>query len=283
MTIGIIGQGFVGNAVYQKFKNYYNVLTYDLQARLCNSTYDEIFYKCDTIFVCLPTPMNNDGSCHLGIVEAELRDMNEKCKFESTESNVVNKTVIIKSTIPPGTTQKWNDQFNKLNIIFNPEFLTEANAVKDYENQTRIILGGPRETTTKLKPLFAKVFPKASIIKTDSTYAEMVKYVTNSFLAMKVSFANEMYEICEGLDIDYDKIIEYACYDERLGKSHWAVPGPDGDFGYGGHCFPKDVKALVTVAEDLNIFPEMLLATDAKNDSVRKNKDWEDMKGRAVI
>ena len=278
MNIGVIGQGFVGNAVYQKFKNYYKVLTYDLQSELCNSTYEKIHQKCDIVFVCLPTPMESDGSCHTGIVEKTLHTINEDCKID-----LLDKTIIIKSTIPPGTTAKWNKLFSKLNIVFNPEFLTEANAVKDYENQNRIILGGPRNATTKLKPIFSKVFPKASIIKTDSTYAEMVKYVTNSFLATKVSFANEMYQICNKLDIDYDKVIEYAQYDERLGKSHWAVPGPDGDLGYGGHCFPKDVKALITLAGELDIFPEVLMATDAKNDTVRKNKDWEKMQGRAVI
>ena len=278
MNIGVIGQGFVGNAVFQKFKNYYKVLTYDLQSELCNSTYEKIHQKCDIVFVCLPTPMESDGSCHTGIVEKTLHTINEDCKMD-----LLDKTVIIKSTIPPGTTAKWNKLFSKLNIVFNPEFLTEANAVKDYENQNRIILGGPRNATTKLKPIFSKVFPKASIIKTDSTYAEMVKYVTNSFLATKVSFANEMYQICNKLNIDYDKVIEYAQYDERLGKSHWAVPGPDGDLGYGGHCFPKDVKALITLAGELDIFPEVLMATDAKNDTVRKNKDWEKMQGRAVI
>jgi UDP-glucose 6-dehydrogenase len=92
-----------------------------------------------------------------------------------------------------------------------------------------------------------------------------------------------MYQICEGLDVDYDKVIEYATYDDRLGKSHWSVPGPDGDFGYGGHCFPKDVQALISVAENLGIFPEMLISTNEKNNDVRKNKDWENMKGRAVI
>ena len=111
----------------------------------------------------------------------------------------------------------------------------------------------------------------------------MVKYVTNAFLATKVSFANEMYEICEKLDIDYDKVIEYVLHDERLGKSHWAVPGPDGDFGYGGHCFPKDVKALIKVAIDNDILPKMLIATDDKNKQVRKNKDWLNMKGRAIV
>ena len=276
--IGIIGQGFVGNAVYQKFKNYYEVLTFDLKAKLCNSTYEEVHRNCHTIFFCLPTPMNKDGSCHLKLVEKQLYELNESCK-----EDYIKKLVIIKSTVPPGTTNKWNKRFKNLDIIFNPEFLTEVNAVQDYENQTRIILGGPRKTTTKLKPIFSKVFPKAAIIKTDSTYAEMVKYVTNTFLATKVSFANEMYQICEGLNVDYDKVVEYALYDERLGKSHWAVPGPDGDFGYGGHCFPKDTKALIRVAESLSIHPTMLISTNTKNDEVRTNKDWENMKGRAVI
>lgn len=272
MKIGIIGQGFVGNAVYQKFKNYYNVLTYDLQAKLCNSSLEEV-YGCDHIFICLPTPMDKDGKCYIGIVEEALAGVNEHSKA---------KTVVIKSTIVPGTTKNWSKQFD-IDIVFNPEFLTEANAVSDYENQSRIILGGPRKATTKLKPIFAKVFPKASIIKTDSTYAEMVKYVTNSFLATKVSFANEMYEICNGLDVDYDKVIEYARYDERLGDSHWAVPGPDGNFGYGGHCFPKDVKALINVAKDLNVHPVILEATDNKNFYVRDDRDWEKMQGRAII
>jgi UDPglucose 6-dehydrogenase len=197
--------------------------------------------------------------------------------------NQEKKIVVVKSTIPPGTTDNWNKEYKWIDIVFSPEFLTEANAVSDFNNQSRIILGGPRPASTKLKPIFAKVFPKAHIIKTNSTYAEMVKYVTNAFLATKVSFANEMYEICEGLDIDYDKIIEYAQHDDRLGKSHWSVPGPDGNFGYGGHCFPKDVKALIEVAKDLNVKPIMLKATDAKNFNTRIDKDWESMKGRAVI
>ena len=111
----------------------------------------------------------------------------------------------------------------------------------------------------------------------------MVKYLTNSFLATKVSFANEMYQICNAVGADYDKVIEYATYDERLGYSHWSVPGPDGDFGYGGHCFPKDVRALIKVAENFEINPEILKSIDSKNNKIRNNKDWEQMKGRAVI
>ena len=274
MNIGIIGQGFVGNAIYQKFKNYYDVKTFDIKAQIhCNSN-EQASLDNEVVFICLPTPMNKNGTCHTDIVEAAVK----RC-FEFGKA----KIVVIKSTVPPGTVAEWNKKFPSLSIVFNPEFLTEANAVDDFNNQTRIILGGPRKGTTKLKTLYSKVFPKATIVKTDSTYAEMVKYVTNSFLATKVSFANEMYEICNKLDVDYDKVIEYACYDDRLGKSHWNVPGPDGDFGYGGHCFPKDVKALIEVATTLNVFPLMLIATDEKNETVRKNKDWKDMKGRAII
>ena len=113
----------------------------------------------------------------------------------------------------------------------------------------------------------------------------MVKYFTNCFLATKVSFANEMYEICNYLKIDYDKVVEYSKYDERIGKSHLDVPGPDGDLGYGGHCFPKDVRALYSVAMELesDIDPIILRAINSKNDKIRKNRDWEKQVGRAVI
>ena len=113
--IGIIGQGFVGNAIYQKFKNYFEVLTFDLDSKLCNSTLEEINENCDIIFVCLPTPMEITGECHLDIVENTLLglDVIEKCK-----------TVVVKSTIPPGTTKKWNKKFKNIQIVFNPEFLT---------------------------------------------------------------------------------------------------------------------------------------------------------------
>ena len=274
MGIGIIGQGFVGNAVYQKLKKSFKVKTYDTKGMIyCNGSEQETLDN-EVVFICLPTPMNEDGSCHTDIVEAAIKRV-----FEFG----VAKIAVIKSTVPPGTCAKWNKQFPSLDIIFNPEFLTEANAVNDFNNQTRIILGGPLAATTKVKTIFSKVFPNASIIKTDSTNAEMVKYVTNSFLATKVSFANEMYQICGKLGIDYDKVIEYVCYDNRLGKSHWNVPGPDGDLGFGGHCFPKDLQALISLAHDLNVPPRILTAVDCKNNDVRKNKDWKKMKGRAII
>ena len=275
--IGIVGQGFVGNAVYQKFKKYYDVVTNDLNENKSTSTLNNLIHICDTIFLCLPTPMKPSGECDVSILEDVLDNINL-----ITDNLETRRTVVIKSTIPPGTTEKFNSIYESLNIVFNPEFLTERNAVSDYENQNRIILGGPRPTTTELKQIFSKVFPKARIIKTNSTYAEMVKYTTNAFLSTKVSFANEIYEICERVGADYDKVVEYATLDERLGESHWGVPGHDGDFGFGGHCFPKDLSALLYVARKQGSIHNVLEATQKTNDEVRKNRDWEQMKGRAV-
>ena len=95
---------------------------------------------------------------------------------------------------------------------------------------------------------------------------------------------NEMKLLCEEIeDIDYETIVFGVGMDSRIGKSHTSVPGPDGDFGFGGHCFPKDINALISVALDNNISPKMLIATNEKNKEVRSNKDWENMKGRAVV
>ncbi len=273
MKIGIIGQGFVGNAIYQKFKNHFNILTYDLDESKCNSSEEEVF-NCKVVFICLPTPMDVDGSCVTTLITSTLAALN-------ADNNP--KTAIIKSTVIPGSVKNWNETYDNLQVVFNPEFLTEANAVQDFENQNRIILGGPRPATTKLKTIFSKVFPNAHIIKTDSTHAEMVKYLTNTFLATKVSFANEMYSLCNQLNIDYDKVVEYATLDDRLGKSHWNVPGPDGDFGFGGHCFPKDLAAILHLSEKLNTMNNVLCAVQETNNNVRRNRDWEQMKGRAII
>ena len=275
--IGIIGQGFVGNAVYQKFKKYYDVHTYDLDESKSNDSKENVIHQ-QYLFLCLPTPMNADGSCNVDIIEKELEHIDLIADNQETV-----KTIIIKSTVPPGTTEKWNEKYESLDIIFNPEFLTEANAVSDYENQDRIILGGVRPATTELKTIFSKVFPKAHIIKTDSTHAEMVKYLTNTFLATKVSFANEIYQLCQVVGTDYDKVIEYATLDDRLGKSHWNVPGHDGDFGFGGHCFPKDLSALLHLSNKFGTINNVLQSTKDTNDEIRKNRDWEQMKGRAVV
>ena len=224
--------------------------------------------------------MNKDGSCHTDIVEEVVSEINE-----ISISSDSKPTIVIKSTVPPGTTDRLHRKYKGVDVIFNPEFLTEANFLEDFKNQSRIILGGIRRGTTKLRQIYSKVFPNVTIVKTGAKHAEMVKYFTNCFLATKVSFANEMKMLCDELDLDYDKVVEYATYDERLGKTHWAVPGPDGDLGFGGHCLPKDLSALINVAVDnsLGLYINVLSGVLETNDKVRKNRDWEDMRGRAVV
>jgi nucleotide sugar dehydrogenase len=278
MKLGVIGQGFVGGSVYEGMKNYFETFTFDLNKNCTESSLFELVEKVDMAFLCLPTPMRKSGECDLSIVKNCLSDIDNIVKSLDKKDFIV----IIKSTIPPGTTEILNKETKNINIVFNPEFLTEANAVEDYKNQNRIIIGGDRPWTSKVKTVFEKAFPKIPIIKTSSTIAEMIKYVTNTFLATKVSFANEMYQICQGLDIDYDKVIEYARYDDRLGNSHWSVPGPDGDYGYGGHCFPKDIAALKFVASNMNVKTTVLNAAIEKNGEVRTDLDWTKQIGRAV-
>ena len=272
MNIGIVGQGFVGKAVFEKFKSFYKLLTYDLNSKLSNSSIYEIKNKCKIIFVCVPTPMNLDGSCDYSIVESVIS------KFSDKKGTII----INKSTTIPGTTDFLNSKYKNIQIVFNPEFLTERNAILDYQNQDRIIIGGPRPATTLVKNIFSKVFPKSKIIKTGSTHAEMIKYFTNCFLATKVSFANEMFQLCEKLELDYDKVVEYSITDKRIGNSHLNVPGHDGDLGFGGHCLPKDLQAILYLTEKLESTNGVLKSVKETNDKIRKNRDWEKMIGRAV-
>ena len=184
-TVGIIGQGFVGGALASAFSNHYKVYTYD-KILTDLSTHKSVFSlsrACELLFVCVPTPMREDGSCDISIVKEVVQ---EACS--TGRQNII----AIKSTIPPNTTKLLQELCQDSQIVFNPEFLLERNAEQDFLNTSRVILGGPRPATTRLKQFYSKVFPNAHVIKTDSTVAEMVKYLTNSFFAVKVSFANEM-------------------------------------------------------------------------------------------
>ena len=280
MNIGIVGQGYVGTAVKEVFSKHYEVDTYDLDKDKCSVDYlEDLVELTNIIFVCVPTPMKKDGSCDTSIVEAIVKDINDMV----VSRNVSDRIVAIKSTIPPGTTNRLNKECHNISVIFNPEFLTEANFIDDFKNQNRIIIGGERPSTTKLRQVYSLVFPNAKIVKTGSITAEMVKYFTNTFLATKVSFANELLMICDGLNIDYDKVVEYSTYDERLGKSHWAVPGPDGKLGFGGSCFPKDINALIHLAGELELCTEVLMGAWNTNLRVRPEEDWKELKGRAVV
>ena len=275
-SIGIVGQGFVGSAIREGLKDSFTIETYDKfsQEKSTCSSLVELCEKTFIVFLCLPTPMKKDGSCDLSILKSVIEEIDSIASGDHI--------LVIKSTVPPGTTSKLNEAYNNIKLVFSPEFLTEANSFEDFKNQNRVIVGGPRPASTIVKNLFRVAFPKIDIIKTGSNTAEMVKYFANCFLATKVSFANEIRQICEQVDIDYDKVVEYSLYDKRIGKTHLSSPGPDGKLGFGGSCFPKDINALIYFATNVGVDPAVLQAVWNKNLEVRPEKDWENLKGRAV-
>ncbi len=278
MKIGILGQGYVGTAVKEIFKKHFpDIKYYDKYfVQKSNVTsLEELASISNFIFLCLPTPMMSTGECDISIIEEELSRLNE---FASRSPI----TVIIKSTIPPGTTESFNQKFSNLSIIFNPEFLTELNFIDDFKNQDRIILGGHKTECKKVKQIYNKVFPKILVINTSAKNAEMVKYLTNTFLATKVSFANEMKNICDSLELDFDEVVKIATLDKRLGMSHWKVPGHDKKLGFGGSCLPKDINAIIYLCNKLDVDVNLLETVWNNNLANRPNKDWEQLKGRAV-
>jgi nucleotide sugar dehydrogenase len=304
-SISIIGQGFVGGSLTTVFaERGFDVYVYDksgkvapgglqttpeiYQGKTITNVYDLVI-GCEQVknfsgiyFVCLPTPMNADGSADLSIVEGVL---------DQLASVPGDRVAVVKSTVPPGSVTNWNKKYSStgLRVIFNPEFLTEANALDDMRNQNRIILGGPRPHINKVKQLFQNAFPKIPIIKTSSTNAECVKYFTNIQLAVRVILSCEFKQTCDaldenGYDVDYDKILEYARYDSRLGNSHMNVPGNDGIPGARGHCFPKDLNAFIDVSKKNNVKPLVMEAAWTKNLELvpPEHRDWEKMVGRAI-
>jgi UDPglucose 6-dehydrogenase len=290
--IGLIGRGFVGEAVLQGMIHAFQVYWHDPYKPRWESfnkehRYDILSHLVNSvdgpIFLCLPTPMKKDGSADISIVEGVVKAINEmeRDRFQDAPAKrgKPEKVLIIKSTVPPGTTDILNSRYEYIYCVFNPEFLTERSAVKDFKNQDRIIIGGPHKAVSIVKQMYQHAYPQVPTTKTSSTIAEMIKYTTNCFLATKVAFANEISQICRRLNIDYDKVIEYATKDQRLGTSHWAVPGHDGHMGFGGKCFCKDINALIALAKTCKVDPKIMQAAFAKNLEVRPERDWEEIPG----
>ena len=176
-------------------------------------------------------------------------------------------------------------KFTKLNIVFNPEFLTERSAKFDFINQSRFILGGRKRNTARVAELYRWRFgDSVPCIESNFETAEMVKYMNNCFFATKVSFMNEMKQVADKTNVDWDLAVEGFVRDGRIGHSHLAVPGPDGKFGFGGSCFPKDVQAMINFGHhNLNLNMNTLKGVWQTNLEVRPEKDWEKLEGRAII
>ena len=195
-----------------------------------------------------------------------------------------NPIVLIRSTILPGTSLKIQNTFPDMRIVFNPEFLTERSANFDFISQTRFVLGGDEKNVTEVSKLYRDRFGSSiAIIETDFQSAELIKYVCNTYFATKVSFLNEMKRISDKVDANWDDVIEGFLRDGRIGSSHSQVPGPDGKFGFGGSCFPKDIQAMISFSKEIGVYTNVLNGAWQTNLEVRPEKDWESLKGRAVV
>ena len=267
--VGVIGNGFVGEAQAFAFSPTTDLRIYDIDKKKSTHTKEEVD-ECDFIFVCVPTPMYKDGSQDTTYIDKV---------FESAVSGPV---YVIKSTILPGTTKSLQDKYTNLSIVFSPEFLTERTAKLDMLTQARIVLGGSSNNVEAVSKLFEQRFMNKHIIKTDSTTAELIKYMNNTFFATKVSMLNEFKLLSDAIGAQWEDAMYGFASDGRVGDSHLHVPGPDGKLGYGGTCFPKDVNALLTFAEKFNVNLNTIKGGWATNLEVRPEKDWEKSKGRAV-
>lgn len=263
MKVGIIGVGFVGSAVKATMEKKYQTETFDIEPSLSTTTsIEELAKKCDCIFVCVPTPPAADGTVDTSIVESVLAAIGKsEC------------AVVLKSTVPPGFTEAESQKIGR-EITFNPEFLTAANATKDYANQNHTILGvhdTGRLTNQEylITQVIGEALPHTVIVHTSHTVAEMTKYARNCFLATKVAYANEIWGACYALGISYDEVRSLMVMDSRIMDSHLQVPGPDGKFGFGGACFPKDTVGLHRVLNTLDVPKELLEGVITSNLKVR--------------
>ena len=278
MKVGIIGLGYVGTAVQTGFELNTEVITYDIAKECTANNIAEVAHTAEIIFICVPTPMNADGTCNTDIVETVLQEI--------SDAHTVHIPVcVLKSTVTPGTTELLSQKFPSITICFNPEFLTEKNYINDFISQVNIIIGhtGNRATIKPVSDLFYQRFPQSQVWVTTAKEAEMIKYVANTLLSTKVAYLNEIYQICKKTDINYDHIVRVLQLDPRLGTTHWQVPGHDGRFGFGGTCFPKDINALIQYGEQNGQPTPLLKAVWEKNLEIRPERDWEQDKGRAVV
>ncbi len=204
----------------------------------------------DIVFLCLPTPQDDDGSADLKYVLGVADDLG---KLFKDEPSIGFKIIIDKSTVPVGTSDKVRNAIKKhapafnFDVASNPEFLREGMAVEDFMKPERVIIGTSRDDTKAVLTTLYEPFVRSGnpVYFMDERSAEMTKYAANSFLATKISFMNEIANLCEIVGADVDKVRIGIGSDSRIGK-RFLFPG----VGYGGSCFPKDVKALVNTSDE---------------------------------
>ena len=261
MQIGIIGNGFVGRALYEGFRDSYEVYVYDNDPLRTLNTLEDI-NRLNLIFVCVPTPMSLSGKIEISILKSVLNKLKK------------DKIVVIKSTITPAAAQEIIKEYPDQYFVFNPEFLTERTAVEDFKNPSRIVLGGETEAVAVVKNIYLSIFPEVEYIETDAKTACFIKYMSNCFSAIKISAMNEFRQIADKDGIDWGQALKGFLASGWVNPMHTMVPGPDGKLGFGGKCFPKDINAVIAYAESVSVDSVVLKASWEKNLEVRQEKDW---------
>ena len=260
LKLGIVGHGFVGKATDWGFNKH--VSKFIVDPLLDTNIRDLKDFEPEIVFICVPTPMSNDGSQDTSIIENVTKELVQYCP---------NAIKVIKSTVLPSLL----DELHKLDskLIYNPEFLREKHANLDFVNSEMIIFGGDRNISTKVSNAYSRHSrcKTKEHIFTDLKTASFIKYSINTFLASKVIFFNELHSIYEKLEVkdSWESIVAVISKDSRIGDSHMSVPGHDGKKGFGGACFPKDSLALIKFAKNFDIDLNSLISTVKINNKIR--------------
>lgn len=243
MNILIVGHGFVGQAVHYGFSNYpVDVVDPKYGTELPGNGGEDY----DVIFVCVPTPMGEEGYCDTSILDSVIDNL--KCGSKPL--------IVIKSTVPPkqiSSKYGWRQR-----VVYNPEFLTERSAAEQFVDPQFHIMGGGKQDCEEL----AEIYEKHSLCNPCPVHimtmeqASFVKYAINSFLAMKVTFFNQLFDCVKQRYQEYEPIVKAVGSDKRIGHSHTKVPGFDRKRGYGGACFPKDTSAFIKEFPQLTLLEE---------------------------
>jgi len=267
--VGVVGTGMVGGAMqkYLQRKEGLELFVYDKGK---NEGSKEDVNKAEIVFVCVPTPYLKDGKgFDLSFVEETMGWLEGE------------KVVVIKSTVMPGTTEMLQKKYPQHKLLMNPEFLTEETADQDMMYPDRQIVGYTEQSHTvagdvmQLLPLapFERMLPV--------TEAETVKYFGNTWFAIKVSFANQMYDLCQAIGVDYDRMVEAAAADKRIGRTHLNV-FHKGYRGYGGKCLVKDTRALIQLADSKGVDLKLHKTAEEINNKLMEMQGIDDPEKKGV-
>lgn len=263
MRIGIVGGGVVGRATARSFVEFHEVRVYDQLKERSTHTLGEVL-ECDLIFVCLPSPQKpNSLACDVSLIEC----------FFSSYPEYADRNFVLKSTVPIGTTRRLAETYTIPNLVHSPEFLTARCANTDAQMPSRNIIGIPRVEWMKkidnhpLIDLYTKRFPGVVTFVLTSDESEAVKLFTNAFFATKIAFWNELQLFSQeiGIGDGWEDIMQAILADGRIAHSHTQVPGPDGKYGFGGECLPKDLANLLDCMNSANYGSPVLRSAYVRN------------------